>query len=67
LPLYASTAPPVLGSSPASAVEAVVSLVDGSHSYDPDVSRTWVRAEHGVEQAVDTVVGVYADVMAARA
>ncbi|MGX7824006.1 hypothetical protein ACTG9Q_02820 [Actinokineospora sp. 24-640] len=66
LPLYAASPPPVVGGSPADAVAAVVGLIDGSEPHDPRVGRAWVRAEHGIVSAVDTVAEVYRDVLAAR-
>lgn len=66
LPLYAATPPPVLGGSVSEAVEAVIGLLDGSCPHDSEVTRRWVRDEHGVERAVDTVSETYRAVLAAR-
>ncbi|HVL84624.1 MAG TPA: hypothetical protein VM367_10140 [Pseudonocardia sp.] len=66
LPLYAAAPPPVLGGSVGDAVAAAVALVDGNGSHDPEVARKWVRDEHGVDRAVDTVLEVYRDVLARR-
>ncbi|MGW5051005.1 hypothetical protein [Actinokineospora sp. NPDC004072] len=66
LPLYADAPPPVLGGSPADALAAVTALLDGSQRHDPAAAREWLRAHHGIGGAVDTVSGVYRDVLAAR-
>lgn len=63
LPLYAESAPPVLGGTPAAAAEAVAALVAGTGAHDPEKGRRWVREQHGVDRAVDTVLGVYATVL----
>lgn len=68
LPLYAGlagTPPPVVGGSPAAVAEAAMALAGGA-SHDPAVGRAWVRDEHGVEQAVDTVAALYAAIVAER-
>lgn len=66
LPLYSASPPPVLGGSVADAVDAVVAVLEGTQRHDAKVGRTWIRDEHGVERGVDTVAGVYQEVMAAR-
>ncbi len=58
-------APPVLGGSPAAVAEVAVSLVEGT-PHDPVPGRTWVRDEHGVGRAVDTVAATYSAVLAQR-
>lgn len=68
LPLYAGrcrTPPPVLGGSPDAVVEEAVALVGGG-SHDPTPGRAWVRDEHGVDRAVDTVAELYAAVVGER-
>lgn len=68
LSLYAGrsrSAPPVTGGTPAAVAEAAVALVDGC-PHDPAPGRTWVREEHGVDEAVDTLVATYAAVVAER-
>jgi hypothetical protein len=65
LPLYPESLP-VIGGTVADAVTAVMEILDGTHSHDPQVGRNWIRERHGVERSVDTVAGVYRDVMAAR-
>jgi hypothetical protein len=66
LAMYAESAPPVLGSDPASVTEAVLALVDDPTPHDPSVGRDWVQRWHGSSTGVDTVSRVYAAVMAAR-
>lgn len=68
LPLYTGlteSPPPVLGGSPSEVAQAAVALVEGA-PYDPALGRVWVREEHGVERAVDTVDALYTGVMATR-
>ena len=45
-PVRRACAPPVLGDSPESAVEAAVAVVDGSLRPDAAAARAWVRAHH---------------------
>ncbi len=59
LPLYAAARPPVLGGSPAAAVEAVVAVVEGSAAHDPAAARGWVGEQHSPGRGVDTLVDVY--------
>lgn len=66
LPLYSAAPPPVLGGSVAGAVEAVTALLGPTGSHDPEAARKWVRDEHGVERAVDTLLRVYRHVLATR-
>ncbi|HEX5403000.1 MAG TPA: hypothetical protein VFX16_11940 [Pseudonocardiaceae bacterium] len=66
IPLYADTAPPVLGGSVADTVAAAEALVAGSRPHDADGVRSWVRDRHGVPAAVDIVAKVHRDVLAAR-
>jgi len=66
LPLYAASAPPVVGGSVDGAVEAVVELLSGGLPHDPERVRGWVRDTHGTARGVDTVAAVYRRVVAAR-
>lgn len=66
LPLYAASAPPVVGGSVDGAVEAVTELLSGGQGHDPDRVRGWVRATHGTARGVETVAAVYRSVVAAR-
>lgn len=66
LALYADSAPPALGSDPASVTEAVVAVVTDPTLHDAARNRDWVARWHGTARAVDTVAAVYADVVAAR-
>jgi hypothetical protein len=66
LDLYADSAPPVLGSDPASVTEAVVAIVTDPALHDAAANRAWVEQWHGTARAVDTVAAVYDGVMAAR-
>jgi hypothetical protein len=59
LPLYDAVRPPVLGDSPASAVDAAVAVVDGTVSHDAAAARRWVEDHHSPETGVDIVSGVY--------
>lgn len=64
LPLYRE--PPVHGGGLDEAVDAVAALLDGQVPHDAEAVRRWTRRTHGVVRAVDTVTGVYRDVLAAR-
>ena len=66
LDLYADSAPPVLGSDPASVTEAVVAVVTDPSTHDASVSRHWVEQRHDTGRGVDTVSAVYERVVAAR-
>ena len=66
LALYADSAPPVLGSDPASVTDAVVAVVTDPTLHDAGASRSWVERWHGTARGVDTVSAVYDGVMAAR-
>lgn len=66
MPLYADEAPPVLGGSPASVVEAAAALV-GGEPHDAEAGRLWTARVHGVNLAVDHLLAIYADVISARA
>ena len=66
LALYADSAPPVLGSDPASVTDAVVAVVTDPTLHDAGANRSWVERWHGTARGVDTVSAVYAGVMAAR-
>lgn len=59
------TPPPVFGGTPESVAEAVTALV-GRQQHDAHAARDWVRAEHGVEQALERVIEVYYHVLARR-
>ncbi|MGH3491689.1 MAG: hypothetical protein ACRDRL_07390, partial [Sciscionella sp.] len=63
---YAASSPPLLGGSVVEAVAAVAAILDATQRHDPAVARSWVRDTQGVEQGVETVAGVYRDVVAAR-
>lgn len=65
LPLY--SAPPVYGGSLDEGIAAVVALLAGELTHDPDAVRDWARRTHGVSRAVDTVDEVYRAVLAGRA
>ena len=66
LPLYTEVKPPVYGGGVAEAADAVRALLDGAEKHDAAATRAWVRDNHGVEGAVDTVARVHRDVVAAR-
>lgn len=66
LPLYANDAPPVVGDSVASVLDAATDLVSGA-THDPQPGRQWVHRVHGVEHGVGTLLDVYGTVLAARA
>lgn len=66
LPLYAASAPPVVGGTVDGAVDAVVELLSGGLPHDPDRVRGWVRDTHGTARGADTVAAVYRRVVAAR-
>jgi hypothetical protein len=66
LALYADSAPPVLGSDPASVTEEVVAVVDDPALHDAATNRAWVERWHGTPRGVDAVAAVYDGVMAAR-
>ena len=66
MPLY-PTSLPFYGGNVSDGAQAVAALLDGSEPHDPSLGRKWIADENGIDHAVDKILEVHAQVMAARA